>query len=251
MRLKVSYITNRGKFREKNEDALLVAGELLAETSLSSPLLRSLELSGPTLFAVADGMGGLPCGEVASRLTLDYIKDSSAEGKGELMEVLRRAKLYLDHYVETHKRCYGMGTALSGAYLKSGRAMVFNVGDCRVYLLREDKLEQLTRDHTEAYQLYLKGLIDGEELRRSPYRNLLTSAIMGGIPEEFEVFVREEKLLEGDTYLICSDGLWDELYDEEIRECMTLGVEEGGRCLFERAYRGGRDNISFILLKVP
>lgn len=249
MKVEVAYITNRGKLRRRNEDSILVAGELLSGISLERPRFELLEGRESFLFAVADGMGGLPCGDVASRLTLEYLRDSQFSGKEEVVELLKRAKNHLDTYVEVHGRCYGMGTALAGFLLSPFSSIAFNVGDCRVYRKR-GKIELLTRDHTEAYELYERGVIDMEGLRYHPLRNVLTSAIVVGYPEEFEVFSRELDVKKGDTFLVCSDGLWDELPEGSIERCMSLPVKEGSFCLFEGAYGGGRDNISFILFRV-
>ncbi|WP_457600095.1 PP2C family protein-serine/threonine phosphatase [Hydrogenivirga sp.] len=249
MRFELAYITNVGRLRENNEDAILVGDKLLSDVSMDEPEFGALELTGQTLFAVADGMGGLPCGEVASRLTLEYMRGSQVASVGELRELIYKVKTHLDAYVQAHGRCYGMGTAVAGVYLETGRATVFNVGDCRVYR-RKESLELLTRDHTEAYELYLKGFIDLSELRHHPLRNALTSALVGGYPEEPEVFVREIEISSGESLLLCSDGLWDELSEEDMNLCLSMPTVESANCLFKRAYAGGRDNISFVLIRV-
>lgn len=248
MRLEVSYATNIGRVRDKNEDALLVDDSVTSEVSMNIPQTLSVE-KVCFLFAVADGMGGMPCGEVASRLALEYLRNKCPRSEGELRELLQGAKKHLDRYVLEKGRCYSMGTAIAGISLFEGNALIFNVGDCRVYRFRES-LERLTRDHTEAYELYESGYIDEEEIRFHPMRNVLTSAILGGISEDFDIFIRTEELSEGDTYLLCSDGLWDELSSLEIEDCLRLEVDEVGRCLLSKALRGGNDNVSFILIRV-
>ena len=248
MRLEVSYATNVGRVRDKNEDALLVEGRVISRVSMEAPELLIIEGEGYLLFAVADGMGGMPCGEVASGLVLEYLRNKCPRSEGEVREQLGKAKEHLDRYVLEEGKCYGMGTAVAGLSLFERNVLTFNVGDCRVYRFRR-RLERLTRDHTEAYELYESGYIDEEEIRFHPMRNILTSAILGGVSESFDVFVRREELSEGDTYLICSDGLWDELSSLEIESCLRLGIDEAGRCLLSKALRGGSDNVSFILIR--
>ncbi len=250
MKLSISYLTSRGRLRYTNEDALLLPGRVVHGVSMDAPFVEEFEGNPPILLAVADGMGGLPCGEVASSLTLEYLKGVRIERPSDAERELVRAKEFLDAHTEEHRECVGMGTAIAGVSLTAEGAVVFNVGDCRVYRMR-DRLEQLTRDHTEAYRLYEEGVIDEEDLRHHPLRNLLTSALIGGYPEELTVHTTTCGVRRGDLFLLCSDGLWDEIPRAEMEECLSLESYAGARCLFERAYRGGRDNISFILFRVP
>ncbi len=246
MRLEVSYITNKGKLRQKNEDSLLLVDRVISNIYMENPESETLDISPGSIFAVADGMGGMPCGEVASRVALEALRGRKAVNETQIRELLREAKESLDRYVRESGTCYGMGTALAGLCVGEERVLAFNVGDCRVYRFR-NALEMLTRDHTEAFELYEAGLIDETALRNHPYRNFLTSALIGGYEEPFEVYIREVKLERGDTFLICSDGLWDELSSETMEICLKGKTPSG--CLFKNSYAGGRDNISFILLK--
>ncbi len=247
MKLKLWFLTNTGRFRSRNEDALLIDEDVLAGTSMEKPQEKLLEKEPPLLFAVADGMGGLPCGNIASKLVLESLRESFRSGEIEPEILVRRAKEYLDSYTLRSGECRGMGTALAGIVLLEDRVESFNVGDCRVYLLR-DKLYRLTRDHTEAFELYERGIIDEESIRNHPYRNFLTSALLGGERYPLHIFRKVTDLKEGDIFLVCSDGLWDELSSEEIGLC--LKSKEPANCLFEGAYKGGKDNISFLVLKV-
>jgi len=248
VRLKVSYLTNKGKLRHRNEDALLVVNRVVSGTSMDYPSEEEIESEKPLMFAVADGMGGLPCGDLASRLTLEYIKDREVTEPQSAERVLREAKEFLDRYAEKEERCRGMGTAIAGISVVNGKGIVFNTGDCRVYMLR-DSIYRLTRDHTEAFKLFEIGVIEEEDIRNHPLRNILTSALIGGYPDEPEVYSTTVEVGERDTFLICSDGLWDELSDREIKECLLKG-KESSLCLFSKAYRVGKDNISFIILRV-
>ncbi len=249
MKLEVSYITNTGKLRYRNEDSLLIVDKVISGISMSEPSFDEFNLSGQLAFAVADGMGGLPCGDVASRLALEFLKDKKISSREEIAELLLQAKSYIDYYVKREGVCVGMGTAVAGLFIEKGRTFVFNVGDCRVYRKR-NYLERLTKDHTQAHELYEKGFIDEEDIRHHPFRNMLTSALIGGNPEEIKIHTVEMDIQRDDVFLVCSDGLWDELSFEEIDACLSYRFREAGKYLFERAYKGGRDNISFILIKV-
>ena len=248
MRVKFSYLTNRGRVRDRNEDSLLILKEVVSGTSMDAPQIREVELDRG-IFAVADGMGGLPCGEKASALVLERLRVRFANSCEEVGLLLRECKAELDSFVKRTGRCAGMGTAIAGIFLHSGGCVVFNVGDCRVYRLRE-RIERLTRDHTEAYELYERGYIDEEELRSHPYRNILTSALLGIPGEGFELHCTQTDVLVGDTYLVCSDGLWEVFSQEELSLIMGMDIEEAGRFLFRKSYLEGRDNVSFIIFRV-
>ena len=251
--MKVCYITNVGKIRYRNEDAVLVDGKIFAKISMNTPDCEEFLLSSPILLAVADGMGGHACGDEASRLVLEFLKDKYPKDAEGVSEIVKESKRFLDKFVESgNEFCYGMGTALAGVYFyPDKRAIVFNVGDCRVYRFRNGKLDLLTWDHTFIFKLYKEGKITYDELRVHPERNILESAVMGGYPDIPEVFVREVDYRYGDRFLICSDGLWEALSFNEKKECLNKeSLEEASKCLFELAYQDGRDNISFVLCEL-
>ncbi len=253
MKILCSYITNIGKVRYKNEDSILADGILISETSMNIPEYREFEIQEITPFVVADGMGGHACGEKASRLVLEYLKDKKPKNREELKEIVINSKKYLDEYIEKgNEFCYGMGTALAGIYLSPEKVLIFNVGDCRVYRFRNGNLELLTKDHTFVFRLYEEGKITYDELRLHPERHILETAVMGGYQELPEVFVRKEEIKKGDLFLICSDGLWEPISFKEKVQCLKKeNLNDKSMCLFELAYQDGKDNISFILCEIP
>lgn len=250
--VRVCYITNVGKFRYRNEDSILVNGKVIAKTSMNAPECEEFSLSSPSLFAVADGMGGHACGDEASRLVLEFLKDKYPEDAEGVIKLVKETKEFLDDYLlQGNEHCYGMGTALAGVYLYPNKeALIFNVGDCRVYRFRNGNLELLSRDHTFIFRLYEEGKLDYEELRKSPERNILESAIIAGYPDYPEVFVKKLDIEEKDKVLICSDGLWESLSFKEMVKCLEKELKKSAKCLFELSYLEGRDNISFILLEL-
>jgi len=248
VKVEVLYTTNTGRLRVNNEDALLVDDRLIAGTSMTDPAFLSLDVGNWTKFFVADGLGGLPCGEKASRIALDYIREYDFEDPGDLDDLLRGAVKRLKEFAEGESSCWNMATALAGVFIKPTRALAVNIGDCRVYLVRDGNIEILTRDHTEAYELYERGEMTLLELREHPLRNFLTSALSTHGFEEYYSY--ELEVRKGDTFFICSDGLWDEVPENTMLESLMLPLSEAGNCLFTRAIKNGRDNISFIILKV-
>ncbi len=249
MKVEFEYATNTGRVRLRNEDALLVNDHLISSISMSNPK-REIKTGKRMKFLVADGLGGLPCGETASRLALEYFKGRFTLDPEEIRYMLECSSTHLLDYSKREGECFGMATALAGVFLEGEKGLVFNVGDCRVYLQRNGNLTLLTRDHTSAFELYEEGSITFTELREHPLRNFLTSTVMAQEGETPEVYAKEIDVKEGDIFLICSDGLWDEICEERIRDTLELPLEEAGNCLFSTALKNGRDNVSFIIVRV-
>jgi len=216
-------------------------------------------LAEPPLFVVADGMGGHAAGEVASQLTLATLHEA-LQGDGEPS----RAKV--EHAIEAANgtvlqrsndeiELRGMGTTLTGVVLvRDGdeqQLMVFNVGDSRTYLLHGGRLEQVTRDHSYVEELVQLGELTPEQARVHPHRNVVTRAI--GIEPAIVPDVWERALTIGDRYLICSDGLVNEVDDPTIAEILraTPDPQRAADELLTLANDfGGRDNIAIIVVDV-
>ena len=237
--MSVATRTHKGRIRSSNEDSLL--------------------LERPYLFAIADGMGGYNAGEVASRLALEKLKAEKEDFYGKsgftlvskLYQVMRDINAEVYEKARSDASLEGMGTTLCGIYFTgTGKGYVFNVGDSRVYLLRKDQLKQITRDHSLVAEMVENGEISQEEAFNHPRKNMLTRGI--GVDEKVngDVFVID--VYTDDIILLCSDGLTDMLHDDEIRERLqTEDSEEAADSLLSRSLEnGGRDNISFIILKL-
>ncbi|NPB07236.1 MAG: serine/threonine-protein phosphatase [Aquificae bacterium] len=247
MILSYCYATDEGP-RPRNEDALLVPEGV--HQGRVPPACRTLE-SGYALFAVADGMGGHPCGDRASYLVLELLSRFRVTSPSELRLFLTKAKELLDAFAQEQPHCWALGTALAGCTLTGGRALCFNVGDCRVYLYRAGTLQLVTRDHTAVFELFEQGLIDYETLRVHPQRNLLTSSLTGGVPETPKAFLRVFRLLEGDELLVCSDGLWEVFALNELKSVLESGsLREKAELLYRTARERSSDNFSFVLVEV-
>lgn len=230
--------THVGLVRENNEDALLVRE--------------------PSLFAVADGMGGYAAGEIASRSTIKAFEAATHSLRYEqeeqnirkvMLEAFDKANTHVFKMSVSNESYSGMGTTMTALYLPGdGHGYCCHVGDSRLYLFRDDKLEQLTHDHTLVADLKEQGKITDEEAFVHPQRNILLQAL--GVEETVKADFFSFRLQEGDRLLLCSDGLSDMLRAAEISRIIGCAdPEQAADKLLEQSLdNGGRDNVSLILI---
>ena len=230
--------THVGLVRENNEDALLVRE--------------------PSLFAVADGMGGYAAGEIASRSTIKAFEAAIHSLRHEqeeqnirkvMLEAFDKANTHVFKMAVSNESYSGMGTTMTALYLPGdGHGYCCHVGDSRLYLFRNDKLEQLTHDHTLVADLKEQGKITDEEAFVHPQRNILLQAL--GVEETVNADFFSFRLQEGDRLLLCSDGLSDMLRAAEISRIIGCAdPEQAADKLLEQSLdNGGRDNVSLILI---
>jgi PPM family protein phosphatase len=234
--IEVNAFTHRGRLRADNEDSITVAG-WVSDVAMSAPRRSRHELSEPLLVAVADGMGGHAAGEVASRYTIKRLAgETFPGGAAGVAEALRTINAELYQTMAADPSFLGMGTTVAGLLLTAGRATWFNLGDSRIYRLRDGRLEQLSVDDVPA----------------GPRSGTITQSLGGGwslVPIAPHVGVEEAVL--PSRWLICSDGLSDMLADGEIERAMAASDEDALRALFTQAMEaGGADNISIIVVSV-
>lgn len=238
MKLKVCYFTHRG-YRSNNEDALLIDGLVLQEELMEE--VECISFFGGGLFAVADGLGGHRGGEFASKMLLETLAERRPQSRSELLDSLRAARDRLEDFTRENPIYYGLGTAVAGLIILEEKALVFNVGDCRVYGIEVDRAIRLTQDHTEAEELVKAGFLDPQRVKHDPRRNFLTFAIIGSPDfKDFEVFTKE--VYDYRHYFICSDGVWEPLEEEEL----LLPPDKKVEVLLQK---GGDDNMSFINIR--
>lgn len=215
------------------------------------------------LVILADGMGGHNAGEVASQMAVESISDALQEVLTPEMlganiikceDAVREAIVYANEEIheQAHLRldCAGMGTTIVITLFHEDQVTYANVGDSRIYRLRNNELQQITSDHSLVQEMVDNGYLSQEEALISTSRNLITRAL--GIAPEVEVDIRTEAFDKDDVYLLCSDGLTDLVNDNDIlsilvnnRSDMAVAAEE----LVELANtNGGSDNISVILV---
>ena len=211
--------------------------------------------AGPSLLAVADGMGGHAAGEVASSVALSILAGleddvPATELLAALAAAVNQANDAISDLVEKHPQLDGMGTTLTALLWSGKRIGVVHIGDSRAYLLRDGVLTQITHDHTFVQQLQDEGRITAEEAAVHPQRSLLLRCLDGRNSPEPDLSVREAQL--GDRILVCSDGLSGVVSDADIAAALS-GPDLGGAAdvLLQLALgAGGPDNITCIVADV-
>ncbi len=249
--MNIQYFTATGNFRGNNEDAILIDKKVISMTDMEECQNEEI-YTVKAIFAVADGMGGHPEGETAAKLTLETIAESVQNSNAlSIEEILLKARDVLEGYAKKNPHTLGFGCAVAGVLLESDRATAFNVGDCRAYLLRKGELIKLTKDHTLFEEMVRNGLISDNQLEEHPYRNILTSAITGdGYKMEIKIHTETINIETDDKFLICSDGLWSEVNNEEIK----LSLSSPNPCEALRKSMESRlqkDNFTFIVVQNP
>ncbi|MHB8918217.1 MAG: Stp1/IreP family PP2C-type Ser/Thr phosphatase [Desulfocucumaceae bacterium] len=235
--MKWSQATEVGLVRKQNEDSLCAVPDL-------------------AFFAVADGMGGHLAGEVASRMAIESVTSHLGNGDGEdtvksLLEGVRQANRKIYAASRDDGSCRGMGTTLTAAVFREGELILAHVGDSRAYIIRENKIYPLTEDHSLVQEMIRQGGITKEEAREHPHRNVLTRAL--GTDPLVDVDLIRVRLERGDTVLLCTDGLYGLVGDDEIME-LVRATERPDRAVknlvAEALRRGGNDNISVIVVEM-
>ena len=217
--------TDCGCRRTKNEDSFLLPRDDINVAERG------------WLFAVADGLGGQPAGEVASRFMVDalaaFYDDDATDGEessgSSLERLLRTTSRRIYEAGADHTAERGMGTTCTIGHFKEDLLTVVHVGDSRLYRCRDGGLRQLTEDHTLVKALLKRGEITGDEAVHHPGRHILYQCIGG--EESLDVFVKEDVVESGDRYLLCTDGLYEMLSDEHITALLT------NNCQPEKAVR--------------
>jgi serine/threonine protein phosphatase PrpC len=238
VRVEVNAFTHCGHVRPGNEDTITVAG-WVSDVAMDGPRRSRHDLNAPLIFAVADGMGGHVGGEIASRYAIKRLAELSG-GAEELGEWLSAINSELHQAMHASPALLGMGTTVAGLLLRQGKAGLeaawFNVGDSRVYAVREGRLVQLSVD----------------DVLPGPRTGMITQTL-GGSPFFVPIapHIGKVGLSQSARWLVCSDGLTDMLTDTEIEAMLTQADEDTLRALFNRAMdAGGLDNISIILVSV-
>ncbi len=250
--LRVCAGTDVGLKRRCNEDSYLAADGVAARIDIDRK---------GAVFAVADGMGGHPGGDIASRMAVQELAAGYRLEGGDiqtdqkvLLEYLEKTIFSIHHHIEAygrrHPKLEGLGTTLSVLVLAGGRALMAHVGDSRIYRLRDGRLEQMTSDHTLVGHFVQAGVMTVEEAQEHPLRHVMMQAVGHGIDK---VFTRVEELRPQDFFLLCSDGLHDIVPFEEIREILLSGGEHRHICrhLVGKALQhGGNDNVTVVAVRV-
>jgi protein phosphatase len=269
----VAALSDRGRIRDRNEDAFAVIrmGRFLERitSSLDADELPERHETAGHILIVADGLGGHEAGEVASRTAVARLiegliqepqwalkVDDPATRSRELSEMEERSRRYLTRMQDAVREraaqdpsMAGMGTTFTGAYAVGRDLFVMHVGDSKAYLVRGGSLQKITRDHTLAQEYADLGMIPQEEVDSHRLHHVLTRAV--GAHEEAPIGDFHHLQLEaGDRVLVCSDGLTDMASTDEILAILDRYAKSELACkaLVDLALeRGGRDNVTVVI----
>jgi protein phosphatase len=250
-RLRFVGLTDTGKVREHNEDTIAFDADI-------------------GLLVLADGMGGYNAGEVASGIAVKTIvnlvreqverEDMNVQDRESglsrptiiLRDAIHRANKIIYQTARTQPQCEGMGTTVVAALFFDNKITIAHVGDSRLYRQRNDKLEQVTMDHSLLQELVDRGFYSAEEAQRAANKNYVTRAL--GVEPNVEVEIQEVAVQKGDAYMLCSDGLSDMVEDEDIHLTINTfndNLDTVAKQLIQLANdNGGRDNVSVVMATV-
>ncbi|MEW6731066.1 MAG: protein phosphatase 2C domain-containing protein [Acidobacteriota bacterium] len=250
-------ITDPGLVRKNNEDTFFIANPDTGQKLVSNTSLRNPVEDNHLLLMVSDGMGGTEGGEVASRLTVRTIKSEIPRLSKRLSPQSRlEAAIEAANRVVWEKKLLdpilrAMGATVTVAFIERGSAYIAEVGDSRAYLLRGERIKQLTTDQTVVQVLLDSGAITPEIAEISHHKNVLLQSV--GSQEFLQIAVTSLPLASGDILLLCSDGLHGKLKAAELYEIVRSQsqLSDAAQQLVEEAKRrGGEDNITVVLAKL-
>ncbi|HVU78490.1 MAG TPA: Stp1/IreP family PP2C-type Ser/Thr phosphatase [Gaiellaceae bacterium] len=227
-------VTDPGRKRRQNEDAYVARAPI---------------------FAIADGMGGARAGEIASALAAGALKESQANGGGpdRVKQLVQEANRRVHERASTDPSTSGMGTTMTVVLIEPDGQLTFgHVGDSRAYMLRGDRLEQLTDDHSLVAELVRRGELSERDAEVHPQRSVITRAL--GTDPDVDVDAFTWRPEPGDVYLLASDGLSDMISGGDIERILVehrSDLDSAARALVKAANRGGGDdNITVVLFEM-
>ena len=246
LELEASGLTDAGPHRETNEDSL---GCFAPADALM------LQRKG-YLYVVADGLGGHNAGEVASACAVArvgeeyYSPSNNTRIEPALRQAVQAANLRIHELTHHNPEYRSMETTLSAVAIAGAQAYVAHIGDTRVYHWREGRITQLTSDHSEAAELVRMRILKPEKVRDHPGRNTLTRTLGSRLIPRPDYL--RHPLVAGDQFVLCSDGLWSEIEDEEIASILgDSSPAEACRELIGRALaRDCHDNVTVQIVRV-
>ncbi len=235
--MKYTFISDKGKARENNEDFILISEEL-------------------SLFLLADGMGGHEAGEIASEMACRFIMDRIYADKKALVknpkelfqDAIEDANVHLMNMAQENPTLSGMGTTLVLLYLDNNKYTICHLGDSRVYKFDGQRLSKVTKDHSLVQKMIDDKVISEDEAKTHKYRNVITRSL--GSPMDYNLEFITGKLKENDILLMCSDGLHDYVDMKQVENLLKAEGIDAIEKMVELANRlGGRDNCSIICVR--
>lgn len=245
--IELGSLSDVGCHRENNED----------RCSYWEPADEGQFQTKGRLAIIADGMGGYEGGQEASRLAVEtveavYADTPDSEPQALLVSAFQAAHERIQEHARERSALHGMGTTCTAIALLGHHLYYAHVGDSRLYLVRNGSISQLTHDHSYVSRLVEHGVISSEEAESHPQRHILTAALGAGTEITPDTPEQPVSLDAGDVLVLCTDGLWGVVNDDEIRGVVsTKNPHDACRELVETArQRGGPDNITMQILRV-
>lgn len=237
--------TDRGLVRTENQDrcGIFEIGKSTRATGGKAYLM-----------VVADGMGGHIGGAIAAETAVEALRNNLESFKGEprtrIAEAGKAAYNGLVERITENPELGNMGTTLSAVIYRSGKAYPFHIGDSRIYLADRKGIRQLSQDHSLANELLKSGAISVEQASNHPDRNILMRALCGSVYMEPDIY-EPINVKSGDILLICSDGLWNMVSDNDLHKIITRDEpQKAAEALISQAnLNGGSDNIAAVLMR--
>lgn len=231
-----SAATHCGAVRNMNEDAFL-------------------NRNNEGLWVVADGMGGHEAGEVASEMITSAMgKANIQQPLADVVDTLEDSLLEVHHkiraYARTHCEGRTMGSTVVSLFLRGNVGVCLWAGDSRLYRFRNNQLQSISQDHSQVNEMLARGMINEQEAHNHPASNVITRAV--GASETLYVDVTLVELQPGDVYLLCSDGLYGAIEEQQIAQLLSLEALDGvTQALIDQSLQAGaRDNVTVIAVKV-
>jgi len=245
--MEVAGLSDIGRIRQNNEDSCLYW-----EPDGEEEFHRKGRLA-----VVADGMGGYEGGQEASRIAVEtvrelYDKAFHDDPQVALLEAFALAHERIQAYADQHPAFRGMGTTCTALVVVGTRLHFAHVGDSRLYLVREGAISRLTRDHSYVGRLVESGIVNPKDAESHPQRHILTAALGSGMEVAADVPQEPVALQEADTLILCTDGLWGVVGDNDLAAAVQASspADSCAAAVRMALQRGGPDNITVQILRV-
>jgi protein phosphatase len=245
--IEIASLTDVGRQRSNNEDSYLYW-----EPESEQEFARKGRLA-----VVADGMGGYEGGQEASRIAVETVRENydhavDQDPQQALVAALIAAHAGIQRYAVEHPQLQGMGTTCTALAIVGSHLYFAHVGDSRLYLVRGTTISRLTRDHSYVGRLVESGIVRPEDAESHPQRHILTAALGSGREVDPDFPESPYTLEDGDSLLLCTDGLWSLVSEQEIANVIrSNSPADSCRGLVQKALdRGGPDNATVIVLRV-
>lgn len=244
--LEFASLTDVGRQRSNNEDSFLYW-----EPDSEEDFLRKGRLA-----VIADGMGGYEGGQEASRLAVETVRhfyeNSFNEPQQTLQQALLTAHESIHRYAEEHPQFHGMGTTCTALSIIAGELRFAHIGDSRLYKVGSDSVTRLTKDHSYVGRLVESGIVRSEDAESHPQRHILTAALGSGRDVVPDVPEHPLALEKGTSLLLCTDGLWSLVGEQEIADAVRANTPaQACSALVKMALdRGGPDNVTVLILRI-